>query len=245
MWNKVTSGRAARWEAAGLRWLSSADGARIVRILGKSDDGLALQRLSEIAPSAEAAEQFGAALAATHAAGAAAHGVGPDGWDGDGYQGPNEHLIPLPLRACESWGQMYAELRIGPLVEQSGELRNEYAVFMRLCDRLRSGDYDTADPPARIHGDLWAGNVMWTPEGVTLIDPSAHGGHRESDLAALALFGCPHLERILAAYDEAAPLAEGWRDRMGLHQLHLVTMHAVIFGGGYTAHAVDIARRYL
>ena len=33
---------------------------------------------------------------------------------------------------------------------------------------------------------------MWTPDGVVLIDPAAHGGHRETDLAMLALFGCPH-----------------------------------------------------
>ena len=64
-----------------------------------------------------------------------------------------------------------------------------------------------------------------------LIDPAAHGGHREADLAMLALFGAPHLERVLAAYDEAAPLADGWRDRVLLHQVHPLLLHAVLFGG--------------
>ena len=68
-----------------------------------------------------------------------------------------------------------------------------------------------AEPPARLHGDLWSGNVLWAPDGAWLIDPAAHGGHRETDLAMLALFGCPHLDVVLAAYDEAAPLADGWR----------------------------------
>ena len=44
-----------------------------------------------------------------------------------------------------------------------------------------------ADKPARIHGDLWSGNVMWTADSgqseAVLIDPAAHGGHREEDLA--------------------------------------------------------------
>lgn len=244
MWMKETTGRAAQWEAAGLRWLAAAKGARVVQVQSESDEGLGLERLGEATPSPAAAEDFGRALAATHAAGTAAFGVGPDGWDGDGYQGPNAALIPLPLGACDSWGQMYADLRIDPLVRQSKSLQKERAVFAELGDRLRSGDFDTGDAPARIHGDLWAGNVMWTSNGAVLIDPAAHGGHRESDLAALALFGCPSLERIVAAYDEAAPLADGWRDRVSLHQLHMVAMHAVVFGGGYVQQALGIARRY-
>jgi fructosamine-3-kinase len=77
-----------------------------------------------------------------------------------------------------------------------------------------------------------------------LIDPAAYGGHRETDLAMLDLFGAPHLGRILAAYDEATPLAEGWRDRVALHQLYPLLAHAVMFGGGYGARADAVARRY-
>ena len=39
---------------------------------------------------------------------------------------------------------------------------------------------------------------MWTAEGAVLIDPAAHGGHRETDLAMLALFGCPFSTRCSA-----------------------------------------------
>jgi fructosamine-3-kinase len=61
----------------------------------------------------------------------------------------------------------------------------------------------------------------------------------------LALFGAPHLERILAAYDEAAPLADGWRERVPLHQLHPLLVHAVLFGGSYGERAANAARALL
>ena len=43
-----------------------------------------------------------------------------------------------------------------------------------------------------------------------LIDPAAHGGHREFDLAMMRLFG-GFGEDCFAAYDEVAPLAAGWQ----------------------------------
>ncbi len=101
-----------------------------------------------------------------------------------------------------------------------------------MVDRLASGDFDDDAPPARIHGDLWSGNVLWSPDGVVLIDPAAHGGHRITDLAMLALFGTPHLNRIHAAYEqECVHLPDGWRDLIGLHQLHPLLVHAELFGG--------------
>lgn len=85
---------------------------------------------------------------------------------------------------------------------------------------------------------------MWTPEGAVLIDPAAQGGHAEEDLAALAVFGCPHYERILAAYNEASPLEDGWRERTALHQAHIIMIHCAVFGRSYVPDAVAIARRY-
>ena len=102
------------------------------------------------------------------------------------------------------------------------------------------------EPPARLHGDLWNGNVLWGAEGrAWLIDPAAHGGHRETDLAMLALFGAPFLDRILAGYAEVAPLAVGWRDRVPLHQLHPLLVHACLFGAGYAGPVADAARAAL
>jgi fructosamine-3-kinase len=102
-----------------------------------------------------------------------------------------------------------------------------------------------AEPPSRIHGDCWSGNVLWSGGRGWLIDPAAHGGHRDSDLAMLSLFGAPHLREILAAYQEAAPLADGWAARVPLHQLHPLLVHACLFGDAYTGSAVAAARAVL
>jgi fructosamine-3-kinase len=86
---------------------------------------------------------------------------------------------------------------------------------------------------------LWSGGCGW------LIDPAAHGGHRETDLAMLALFGAPFLEQILAAYAAAYPLADGWRTRIPLHQLHPLLVHVCLFGSSYRDAAVGAARTVL
>ncbi|MFC6704251.1 fructosamine kinase family protein [Flexivirga alba] len=276
----AASARAAEWEAAGLDWLRVEDGAAVVDVVAVDGNNLVLQQLSPIQPSVSDAEDFGRALAATHAAGAAGYGAGPDEWSGDGFQGPADDLLPLPLVPYDSWGAMYADVRLAPLLEQLAQLagssaalssREARAAYRRvpeersqagrvpeersgggvsrpaepLLKRLHDGEFDeSCTAPARLHGDLWSGNVLWTADGAVLIDPAAHGGHPESDLAALALFGAPHLERILASYNEIAPLADGWRDRIPLMQLHLMLLHAVLFGGGYVEQAEHILRRY-
>ena len=196
----------------------------------------------------EHAEALGRGLAATHAAGATAFGSPPDGWTGDGWLGPLTEPLPLALGAWPSWGAFYAQARIEPLV-RAGRDRGvldpaDVTVLDRLADAVATGALDTTDPPARLHGDLWSGNVLWTASGAVLIDPAAHGGHREADLAMLALFGCPHLERLVEGYTGATPLADGWRERVALHQVHPLLLHAVLFGGSYPAQAVRAARRY-
>jgi fructosamine-3-kinase len=102
-----------------------------------------------------------------------------------------------------------------------------------VIKRCRAGQFDDGDIPCRLHGDLWSGNVMWTTDGVVLIDPAAHGGHRETDLAMLALFGCPYLDTVIEGYQTQQPLRAGWRDRVGLHQLYPLLAHVVLFGSGY------------
>ncbi|HYN66014.1 MAG TPA: fructosamine kinase family protein, partial [Ornithinibacter sp.] len=196
-----------------------------------------------------AAERLGRGLAATHAAGATAYGCGPPGWAGDGWLGPLSEPLPLALGAWDTWGSFYAQARITPLLVEARERAvldaADVTVLQRLADRVVDGAFDTGEPPARLHGDLWSGNVMWTARGAVLIDPAAHGGHREADLAMLALFGAPHLDRVLAAYDEVAPLADGWSERVPLHQVHPLLLHAVLFGGSYVAQTLRAARRYV
>ncbi len=236
------------WEAAGLGWLAHADGgvpcARVVSVAATS---LTLQRLESVPPSAEAAKAFGGRLAVTHDAGAAAFGAGPDGWDGPGFFGPLSRPLPMSLRRHRRWGDFYADERLAPMAELAGARLDASTreTIDAVAARCRAGDFDDDDRPARLHGDLWSGNVMWTPDGVALIDPAAHGGHRETDLAMLALFGCPHYDTVLAGYQRVRSLKPGWRNRVGLHQLFPLLAHVVLFGGGYAPQTDAAARAAL
>jgi fructosamine-3-kinase len=232
-------------EAAGLRWLAEAGGARIAQVIGAGAHRIVLERIAEVRPTVQAAEAFGAALATTHAAGAAAFGAAPPGWEGDIFIGRRSQ----PATPRETWGAFYAAQRVEPFVPiavAAGNLSASGAQLVRrACALVAEGVFDDDEPPARLHGDLWAGNVLWSSEGVVLIDPAAHGGHRETDLAMLALFGCPFLDQILSTYDEARPLRAGWRDRVPLHQLHPLAVHAAGHGPSYGRALVEAAEQTL
>ena len=272
------------YEVAGLAWLAEASdpGAAVVPVLDHGATWLDEPRLVSVSPTPRAAEEFGRALAHTHAAGASHLGAPPPGFEGAGWMGEAPLSLPERPRARgeegganranranpdeatpassprESWGSFYARERIAPYVDDRTFTVAERALIERLCERLDSGGLDHGQPrlvaqaiaapgdtgAARTHGDLWSGNVMWTPGGAILIDPAAQGGHAEEDLAALAVFGCPHYERILAAYHEASPLEDGWRERACLHQMHIIMIHCAIFGRSYVPEAMAIARRY-
>ncbi|MFF4754328.1 fructosamine kinase family protein [Streptomyces sp. NPDC002514] len=232
-------------EAAGLRWLAAAGTVRVPAVRGQDARWLVVDRVPTGRPDADAAVRFGRELAGLHAAGAPAFGSAPPDGPRDAYIGP----APMRNVPGAGWPAWYAEHRMLPYLRHAvddGTIgREEAGLLERVCERLPrlAGP---AEPPARLHGDLWAGNVLWGTDGrVRLIDPAAHGGHRETDLAMLRLFGCPHLDRVLDGYQETRPLAQGWRDRVGLHQLFPLLVHAVLFGRGYAEQAVAEARRIL
>jgi fructosamine-3-kinase len=226
-------------EAAGLQWLSAVDGGvPCARVIAVDERALTLERLTSCAPSSAAARDFGLRLARTHAAGADGFGAPPAGWSGPGFFGPLQQPLPMAYACDESWGSFYAVHRLAPMAARAAPYldpttRDAVAAVEARCT---AGDFDDNDElPRRLHGDLWSGNVMWTPEGVVLIDPAAHGGHRETDLAMLALFGCPHLKAVIDGYQETHPLRAGWRERIGLHQLFPLLAHVALFGAGYVA----------
>ncbi|MEU2542600.1 fructosamine kinase family protein [Streptomyces iakyrus] len=236
---------AARAEAAGLRWLAAAGSVRLPAVHGHEEGRLVIDRVARGRPDGEAAARFGRDLAALHAAGAPAFGAPPPGGPVDAYIG----LAPMRNEQGTDWPRWYAEQRVLPYLRRAADrgtvLAGEAAVVERLCERLPALA-GPAEPPARLHGDLWSGNVLWAADvHVWLIDPAAHGGHRETDLAMLRLFGCPHLERVLDGYQEVAPLADGWAERIGVHQLFPLLVHAVLFGRSYAEQALAVARSAL
>jgi fructosamine-3-kinase len=233
-------------EAAGLAWLADVPGGvRTARVLAVRPGAIELERIETARPTPEAARAFGAALARTHDAGAAAFGSPPTGYSGPTFIGRR----PLTTARQTRWGRFYARDRVLPyLVEavKAGTVTEpEERVIRTACDRISAGDFDDSEAPARLHGDLWNGNVLWSAEGVVLIDPAAHGGHRETDLAMLALFGCPYLDEVFAAYDAEIPLRAGWRERIPVHQLHPLAVHAAGHGRSYGVALVEAAEATL
>lgn len=167
------------------------------------------------------------------------------------FGGPRDGFIgalPLPQRSCDSWAEFYAIRRVLPYLKLAHDRRAissaDAATVERVIGRLTS--LLPEEPPARLHGDLWNGNVLWGQDTtVWLIDPAAYGGHREMDLAMLSLFGLPHLPRVLEAYQERTPLTDGWEERVALHQLFPLLVRAARSGGGYGSRAAEAAARYL
>ncbi|GAB3960085.1 fructosamine kinase family protein [Actinoallomurus acanthiterrae] len=211
----------------------------VPEVLAVDDTTLVLPWIESGSPTPEAAERFGRELAVLHGAGAEAYGAP---WRG--------YIASLPLDNARgsSWPEWYAERRVLPYVRMAvdrGALSaGDAARLERAAERIPDAA-GPEEPPARIHGDLWSGNLLWGRDRAWLIDPAAHAGHRETDLAMLALFGAPQLERILAAYDETAPLADGWRARVPLHQLHPLLVHVVLFGSSYRGQTLAAARSVL
>jgi fructosamine-3-kinase len=202
---------------------------------------LALEWIDEGTLDRRGEEELGRGLATVHAAGAPAFGAPPPGAP---HGGLRLGAVELPASTAGDWPSFYAEHRLAPLLRAAvdrGALPDAApveAVIARLPELA-----GPPEPPARLHGDLWGGNVLAAADGrPCLIDPAAYGGHREVDLAMLRLFGAPS-PRTLAAYEEVHPLADGHERRVPLWQLFPLLVHAVLFGGSYGASAVRAARQ--
>jgi fructosamine-3-kinase len=238
----LTAEAALATEANGLRWLAEADGGPPVpAVLGVNSELLVIELVEPLEPpSAEAARGLGAGLARMHAAGAPSFGAP---WPG--------FIASLPLDNTEAktdWATWYVQRRLVPYLRRAADAGALSAADVSLVEAVanRIGELGgPPEPPRRIHGDLWSGNVLWSRGRGWLIDPAAHGGHRETDLAMLALFGAPRLEDIIRGYTEASPLAVGWRARVPLHQLHPLLVHVCLFGRSYVSQLTAAARAAL
>ena len=216
-----------RGEAAALAWLKEAEqqgGLPAVTVISSSQDTLIEEQIVTTVPTAQVARKAGRALAITHAAGAGWYGCPPPDWHGNSYVISG---VCTPVVSQEnsytSWGAFFAHERLEPYMKYARDRQvlqaSHIKILERICTRLDRGDFDTPQPLlveqastnsniacARIHGDLWAGNLLWdanptNPIGAILIDPMAHGGHAETDLAMLALFGCAYLKEFIEGYE--------------------------------------------
>lgn len=248
-------------EAAGLARLRATGAVAVPEVYAAERDVLVLEWVEPGAPDAAQAERLGRDLAALHGAPAPSYGTPGEPC----YLGPLPLTSPAePVTDPAQWPVFHVEHRLLPLlraaVDSSRIAPRDARDIDTLCARLAEGG-DAAEavsgppqPPAVIHGDLWSGNVHWAAGDASgagsgaararLIDPAAQGGHPETDLAMLDLFGTPHLARVLAAYEEVRPVP-GRAARVPLHQLQHLLAHAVLFGGGYGAQSGAAARAAL
>jgi fructosamine-3-kinase len=228
-------------EASGLAWLRAADAIAVPEVLAVSDEPpnrLVLEWIDEGGSRPRNERDFGVALARMHRAGAPV--FGREDRRTTGSRG-------LPNDPCATWAEFYANNRLLPLARlaRDGRVLDPATIsdLELLAGRLDAFDDD--EPPARLHGDLWAGNRLVDVEGRSwLIDPAAHGGHREFDLAMMRLFG-GFGEESFGAYSEAYPLESGWADRVSLHQIAPLVVHAIKFGGGYVGAATAAISHYV
>ena len=225
-------------EATGLTWLREANALPVPAVIAVSEGAserapwLVLEWISESRRARPDEAAFGRALAVLHGAGAST--FGREDRRSTGSRG-------LPNEPCPTWADFYATQRLIPLAALLSEASHLGDDAARLA-----GDLETvaarlselagpAEPPARLHGDLWAGNRLVDVDGTSwLIDPACFGGHREFDLAMMRLFG-GFASEVFASYAEAAPLADGWESRIPLHHLAPLAVHAIKFGGTYPA----------
>jgi fructosamine-3-kinase len=247
-------------EARGLAWLAEAGALRVPAVVAVAAPEapvqfLALELVETGRPGRDFDERLGQGLAALHR-----HGTAGFGLDHDNFVGslPQQNDLPwepatgsqtLPrrtppgeagLRPREAprhpWPEFYRTRRLEPLLRRavdgglaSSRMRQGFERLFAALDALCG----PSEPPARLHGDLWGGNLLCDERGApVLIDPAVYGGHREIDLAMMRLFG-GFGARVFDAYDEAAPLAEGHRARVTLYQLYPLMVHVNLFGGGY------------
>ena len=218
-----------RAEARGLAWLAEAQAVRVPAVVAADERFLILELVQPGRPSPTFDEELGRALAALHQARPPTFGLDHDNFIG---------RLPQSNQAADTWLDFYRDERLTPQIRQASDAGRVSPgmrrAFARLLERL--GELvGPPEPPARLHGDLWGGNLMCDERGnPCLIDPAVYGGHREMDLAMMRLFG-GFRERTFAAYAEAYPLSTGHAARVALYQLYPLLVHVNLFGGSYAA----------
>jgi len=228
-------------EAAGLKWLRDSGKVNVPQVLAFGDEPpfLALEWVSIGRGKAKTETTFGQELAHLHRSAFSCFGR------------PDERTTgsqAVPNQPCQSWAEFYATQRLMPLAKRSFETNSLPKKCITMLENVsaRLNEFGAADePPSLLHGDLWAGNRVVDTDGKSwLIDPAAHGGHREFDLAMMQLFG-GYGQECFAAYNDTFPLQEGWQDRVALHQLAPLTVHAIKFGGSYRSATQNALSNYV
>ncbi len=227
-------------EANGLSWLRSSGVVAIPEVLAVSDDPpfLALEWIDLGHNRGGDDSELGRSLARLHKQPFECFGR-PDAC--------TTGSLAVPNQPTQDWATFYASQRLLPLADIAqarGALPDKgIDGLRRIASMLTQWQLD--EPVSLLHGDLWAGNRVCDATGKSwLIDPAAHGGCREFDIAMMMLFG-GYDETCFAAYNEEYPLQAEWQSRVSLHQLAPLTVHAIKFGGSYRSATLSALAKYL
>lgn len=214
-------------EAEGLEWLAEPQSLRVPKVLAVSERFLALEWIAPGTPAADSGERLGRGLAALHRSKADCFG-----WPRDNFIGS----LPQDNEPEEDWATFYTRRRLEPQLRMAVDRGRSSAAMRRGFQRLFARMPELVgrpEPPSRLHGDLWAGNLLYSECGEpVLIDPAVYGGHREMDLAMMRLFG-GFGRPVFEAYEEAWPLSADAEERVELYQLYPLMVHVNLFGGSY------------
>jgi len=137
--------------------------------------------------------------------------------------------------------EFYINLRLRPqfdLAQQNGfEFQNLDSFYKTL---------ETVIPKENaslIHGDLWAGNHLFTSTQACIFDPAIAYAPREMDLAMMKLFG-GYSQEIFDIYNDIFPLETDWQSRIPLWQLYYILVHLNFFGSSYYNQCKQIVELY-
>ncbi len=224
-------------EAEGLQALSVPDGPRLPRPYLYATDFLLLEDLSPAPSGADYWTTFGWQLAGLHN-----HTNPGFGFPHDNYIGSTPQPNPWTTDGFEffAYSRLCYQAR---LARQRGLLNTSQAHQVeQLAARLPQ--LVPEQSASLIHGDLWSGNVISDPTGKpAIIDPAAHYGWAEAELAMTALFGA-FPEAFYRAYEEIRPLTPGYRQRFPIYNLYHLLNHLNLFGGGYLGEVLEILHSY-
>jgi fructosamine-3-kinase len=224
-------------EAEGLEAIAITGCIRTPAVYLVGRDFLLLEDLSPAPRASDYWPALGRGMACLHASTASTFGFHHDNYLGS---------TPQPNAPSQNGYAFFAEKRLNYQAEMAagrGLLSGaEAGQITRLAGRLP--DYIPEQPASLIHGDLWSGNLLTDAAGnPALIDPAAHYGWAEADLAMMVLFGSPP-ERFFNTYQEANPRPPGLHNRFPLYNLYHLLNHLNIFGSSYHGQVMGVVRRY-